>query len=48
MDVKHLDKVSKYIPCRYSISTLSAFDGIQNNHDVYRGKKCIKKSTKWR
>ena len=33
-------KVGKYIPCGYSVSTIWAFDGIENKHDVYRGKDC--------
>ena len=36
-------KVGKNIPCGYSIFTIWTFDGIENKHDVYRGKDCIKK-----
>ena len=36
-------KVGKHIPCGYSIFTIWTFDGIENKHDVYRGKDCIKK-----
>ena len=37
-------KVCKHIiPCGYSIFTIWTFDGIENKHDVYRGKDCIKK-----
>ena len=43
MDLKLAGKVGKYIPCIYSISTISAFDGIPTNHDEYRGKKWMKK-----
>ena len=30
-------KVGEPIPCRYSMYTIWTFDGIENNHDVYRG-----------
>ena len=36
-------KVSHYIPSGFSISTISSFRSIENNHDVCRGKDCIKK-----
>ena len=31
------------IPCRYSMSTIWAFDNMENNHSLYRGEYCIKK-----
>ena len=36
-------KVVQHIPCRYSVSTIWTFDGIQNKYNVYRGKDCTKK-----
>ena len=39
MDLKQAGKVRKYISYIYSISTISAFDGIPTNHHEYRGKK---------
>ena len=36
-------KVSKHIPSGFSMSTLSSVRSIENKHDVYRGKYCMKK-----
>ena len=36
-------KVSEYIPSGFSMSTISSFRSIENKHDVYRGKDCMKK-----
>ena len=36
-------KESGHILWRYSMSTIQAFDGIQNKHDVYRGEDCMEK-----
>ena len=36
-------KVSKYTPSGFSVSTISSFRSIENKHDVYRGKDCMKK-----
>ena len=36
-------KVSNQIPPGYSISTIISFKSIENKHDVYRGKDCMKK-----
>ena len=36
-------KVSEHTQSGFSISTISSFIGIENKHDVYRGKDCIKK-----
>ena len=36
-------KVSKHIPLRFSMSIISSFRSIENKHDVYRGKNCMKK-----
>ena len=34
-------KIGEHIPCRYSMSTIRAFDHIENKHFLYRGKDCI-------
>ena len=36
-------KVSEHIPSGFSMSTIYSFRSIENKHDVYRGKDCIKK-----
>ena len=36
-------KVSKHIPSVFSLSTLYSFRSVENKHDVYRGKDCMKK-----
>ena len=36
-------KVGEHIPSGFSMSTISSFKSIENKHDVYRGKDCIKK-----
>ena len=43
---KYLNIVVEYIPCRYSMSTIWTFDGIENNYDVNRGKYCMEKFCK--
>ena len=40
-------KVSKYIPLAFSMFTISSFRSIENNHDVYRAKDCMKKFCKF-
>ena len=35
-------KVSEHIPSGFSMSTISSFRSIENKHDVYRGKDCMK------
>ena len=40
-------KVSKHIPSSFSMSTISLFISIENKHDVYRGKDCMKKFCKF-
>ena len=35
-------KVNEHIPSGFSMSTISSFRSIENKHDVYRGKDCIK------
>ena len=36
-------KIEGHIPCRYSISTIWAFDHIENKHTLHPGKKdCMK------
>ena len=39
MDVEH-------IPSGFPMSTISLFKDIENNHDVYRSKDCMKKFCK--
>ena len=36
-------KVSKYILSGFSMSTILLFRNIENKHDVYKGKDCIKR-----
>ena len=36
-------KEGKHIPSSFSMSTISSFKSIENKHDVYRGKDCMKK-----
>ena len=36
-------KVSGHITPEFSMSTISSFRSIENKHDVYRGKDCMKK-----
>ena len=36
-------KVSKHFPSGFSMSTIFSFRSMENKHDVYRGKDCIKK-----
>ena len=36
-------KVDKHILSGFSMSTISSFKNIENKHDVYRGKDCMKK-----
>ena len=36
-------KLSEHIPSGFSMSTISSFRSIENKHDVYRGKDCMKK-----
>ena len=44
MDVRIILKIHlQHIPSGFSMSTISSFRSIENKHDVYRGKDCIKK-----
>ena len=36
-------KVSEHTPSGFSMPTISSFRSIENKHDVYRGKDCMKK-----
>ena len=36
-------KVGEPIPSGFSMSTILSFKNIENKHDVYRGKYCMKK-----
>ena len=40
-------KVSEHIPSGFSMSTISSFRSIENKHDVYRSKDCMKKFCKF-
>ena len=35
-------KLSEHIPSGFSMSIISSFRSIENKHDVYRGKHCMK------
>ena len=37
------EKVIKHTPLGFSMSTIFSFRSIENKHDVYKGKDCIKK-----
>ena len=36
-------KLSKHIPSGFSMSKISSFRSMENKHDVYKGKDCMKK-----
>ena len=36
-------EINEHIPCGYSMSTIWAFDHIENKHTLYHGKDCMKK-----
>ena len=36
-------KIGEHNPCGYSMSTIWAFDHIENKHTLYLGKDCMKK-----
>ena len=36
-------KVRKHTPSGFSIATISSFSSIDNMHDIYRGKGCMKR-----
>ena len=38
-----ITKISEHIPCKYSMSTIWAFDNIENRHTLYRREDCMKK-----
>ena len=37
------EKVSKHIPSGFTMSTILSFRSMENKHDVYTGKDCMKK-----
>ena len=39
-------KVGEHIPSSFSMSTMSSFKSIENRHNVYRDKDCMKKFCK--
>ena len=36
-------KIGEYIPCRYSMSVMQAFESTENKHTLHRGEDCVKK-----
>ena len=36
-------KVGNHIPSSFSMSAILSFKDVENKHDVYRGKDCMKK-----
>ena len=40
-------KVGEHIPSVFSMSIILSFTSIENKHDVYRGKDCMKKFCKF-
>ena len=42
-EVEFLINDDEHIPCKYSMSTIWAFNHIENKHTLYRGKACMKK-----
>ena len=38
-----ITKAGKYIPSGFSMSAISSLKNIENKHDLYRGKDCMKK-----
>ena len=36
-------KSGEHVPCRCSMSTIWAFENIENKHTLYHGKDCMKK-----
>ena len=34
-------KIGEHIPCGYSVSTVWAFDNMENKHDLYRGEDFV-------
>ena len=41
-EISSTTKVFEYIPSDFSMSAILSFKDIENKHDVYRGKDCIK------
>ena len=42
LEKSSMAKVSEHVPSKFLISTISSFKGIENIHDVYRGKDYMK------
>ena len=42
-EISFTTKVSEHIPSGFSMSTISSFKRIENKHDVYIDKDCMKK-----
>ena len=43
---KKTAKVGEYTPYGYSMSAISAFDGMKNKHGLCRGEDCLKKNVR--
>ena len=37
------EELGEHIPCEYSMSTIWAFDDIENKHSLFHCKDCMKK-----
>ena len=46
LEISSTKKVNKHIPSGFSVSTISSFKRIENKHDVFRGKDCMKRFCK--
>ena len=38
MEILQQQKIGEHIPCRFSMSTIWAFDHVENKHTLYREK----------
>ena len=47
LEILSTAKISEHIPSGFSMSTISSFRSIENKHDVYRGKDCMKRFCKF-
>ena len=41
-EISSLTKIGEHIPCRYTISTIWAFNHVEDKHTLYCGKDCMK------
>ena len=42
-EISSTTKLGEHIPCRYSVSKIWWLDHIEDNHNLYHGKDCMKK-----